>query len=219
MSEYLDVYNENMEHIGTETYPDTHRKALWHQTINCWIIHRKMPIENSAMIFQLRGANVNACPNLLDMTIGGHIAAGENEIDTVVREGEEEIGLKIDKSNLVYLGYYKDSLEIDNPKIKPFVEKTAHHVFFLEDNKTLSEYKMQEAEVDGVFEVTVENGLKLFSKEVNEIQIKGFERGSATAITKTVTLDNFLIRVGPMHYVKLFIMAERFLKGKKYLAV
>ena len=52
------------------------------------------------ILFQRRSANKRLLPNLWDTSASGHIDAGEEPIDTAVRETREEIGIDIRPEDL-----------------------------------------------------------------------------------------------------------------------
>ena len=47
-------------------------------------------------------------PGRYDVTAGGHVSAGELPEDAVLRETQEEIGLRLDTDRLQSLGYVKE---------------------------------------------------------------------------------------------------------------
>ena len=47
------------------------------------------------------------------ITVGGHVAAGEEPLAAVLRETSEEIGLRLDPGKLICLDYVKEAVEHD----------------------------------------------------------------------------------------------------------
>jgi isopentenyldiphosphate isomerase len=211
--EYIDIFDCNYNPKGTEEKNAAHKKGLWHQAFHCWIIR-----PNGKMLLQVRGKDKSTYPNLLDISAAGHLSAGEKITDGI-REIKEEIGIDVNPNNLIYLGYYKQAEDIPT-KDGICYNREFDHVFFLKDKTPLKQYKLQKEEVDGIFEIDIKQALPLFNKEVNAVEINGLARKNDILIpeTKTVTLADFV--PNPVkHYIKIFIMAERLLEGKKYLAV
>lgn len=60
--EYLDTYDENKNYIGTFSRKEVHEKALWHNTVHCWLYDK---IGN--IYFQIRSDEKNYIQLLLDM--------------------------------------------------------------------------------------------------------------------------------------------------------
>ena len=40
MGELLDIYDENLKHIGVKERELVHRDGDWHRVFHCWIIYR-----------------------------------------------------------------------------------------------------------------------------------------------------------------------------------
>ena len=156
--EYLDIYDANFNHIGTEDRNKVHERGLWHQTIHCWIIR-----PNGKIVVQMRGANILSHPNTLDISAAGHLRAGE-KLKDCVREVKEEIGIDIEFDALTYLGYFRrtsDSVRDGQPNHN----REFTHVFFVKDETPLREYQLQKDEVDGIYEMDIDKALALFFGE------------------------------------------------------
>lgn len=93
--ELMDVCDENNNIIGQGMKSEILRKGLWHRTARVFIY-------NSAgeILIQLRGKDKELYPDRWDVGAAGHVAAGENYIDTAAREAQEELGLPISKESL-----------------------------------------------------------------------------------------------------------------------
>ena len=207
--EYIDVFDINYNHIGKEEKDKAHLDGLWHQTFHCWIVR-----PDNRILFQLRSKDKSTHPDKLDISAAGHLSAGES-IEDGIREIKEELGIDVDFDNLASLGWYKQISDIPTKK-GIFHNKEFTHVYFLKDNTPLNEYVMQPEEVDGLYEMSIEDGFKLFNDEVSEISVRGIRRESNTCETIKISKDRFILR-SSAYYNKLFIMAERFIKGEKYL--
>jgi len=212
MGEKLDIFDVNFNHIGVEDREVAHQNGLWHQTFHCWIVNPK----NQTVIVQLRGANVKNYPNKLHISSAGHLSAGETVMDGV-REVEEEIGLKLKEANLINLGTYLNVKDQINDG-KPYIDREFARTYFIKDETPLNQYIMQPEEIDGIYEIKIEDGLKLFSDEQKEISIKGISRLTNSEEIINVKFEDF-VNNGKNYYLKVFIMAERLIEGKKYLAI
>lgn len=206
--EYIDIFDANYNHIGTKSRDDVHREGLWHQTFHCWIIR-----PSNKILFQLRG-DVKIYPHQLYVSAAGHISAGE-AIEDGIREIKEELGTDVEFNNLKKVGVFEQIIDIPLGK-GMYYNREFTHVYFLKDNTPLDQYTLQPEEVDGVYELDINDGFKLFNDEVKEVSMQGFSRERAMLETITVTKANFVKR-SSSYYNKLFIMAERFINGEKYL--
>ncbi len=101
MSEFFDVLNENGEYTNTiASREECHEKGLWHKAVVVFILSE----DNSKVLLQKRSSTKRLWPNLWDITAGGHVLAGEFGYQSVIREAEEEIGVKLDKNSLEFIG-------------------------------------------------------------------------------------------------------------------
>ncbi|MDR1025785.1 MAG: NUDIX domain-containing protein [Lactobacillus sp.] len=206
--EYIDVFDINQNHLGREEIGKAHLESMWHKTFHCWIIR-----PNNKILFQLRSKDMRPCPDLLDTSAAGHLSAGET-IEDGIREIKEELGINVDFNTLQEVGFYKHIS--NNSAKKGTYNKEFVYVYFLKDYTPLDEYIMQPEEVDGVYEVDIKDGFKLFNNEVEEISVYGFNRITKQLETISVSKDKF-VKKADCYFNKLLIMAERFIKGEKYL--
>jgi len=100
LEEYFDVLNEKGEYIGsTETREKCHKEGLWHRAVVVFILNEK-----NQVLLQRRSPNKKMWPNLWDISAGGHVLAGEFGFQAIIRECEEELGIKLDKKEITFLG-------------------------------------------------------------------------------------------------------------------
>lgn len=213
MTEILDIYDANMQPIGTAEREVVHSEGLWHRTFHCWIVARRHG--DSFVLLQLRSPTKKMYPDMLDITAAGHIEAGESSADGI-RELNEELGLDTDFKDLVFLGVKHDVADVGTQtKNREFSD-----VYLLRDDRPLEEYVLQEDEVSGLAEVVISDGLALFSGEVDEIRAKATRISNAETVSfeRTIRRDDLIPRVDSYYY-KVFIMAERMLDGNPYLAI
>jgi isopentenyldiphosphate isomerase len=93
--ELMDICDENNNVVGQGMKSHILKNGLWHRTARVFIY-------NSAgeILIQLRGKDKELYPDRWDVGAAGHVAAGENYLDTAVREAQEELGLSIAKESL-----------------------------------------------------------------------------------------------------------------------
>ena len=211
--EYLDIYDANFNHIGTEDRNIVHERGLWHQTIHCWIIR-----PNGKIVVQMRSTDILSHPNTLDISAAGHLCAGE-KLKDCMREVKEEIGLDIEFEALTYLGYFRRTSDSVRDG-KPNHNREFTHVFFVKEDTPLSKYQLQAEEVDGVYEMDINKALSLFFGETDTIEIDGYKRTENGLTAQTITVGRKDFTPHPKwQWLKILIMADRYLKGEKYLAV
>lgn len=143
-----------------------HEKGLMHSSVNIWLINEKDQI-----LVQKRGANVTISPNEWDVSVAGHIAAGETPINTAVREISEEIGLEVNRKDLhfasLFKGYtvYPDGL-IDNGFC---------HIFIYKGNFEVEELTPQKEEVAELKLMRLEELEALIKEDNNAFVDRGDE--------------------------------------------
>jgi len=94
----LNIVNESDEIIGEETRENIHQNGLLHREIHVYFITPQKEI-----IFQHRAKDKDTYPDLLDAAVGGHVEIGDSYEQTAIKETEEETGVKIKPSDLIYV--------------------------------------------------------------------------------------------------------------------
>lgn len=199
--ELIDIYDENMNRLGTAMKSQAHREGLWHKAFHCWILSR------GKVWFQLRGKDKDLYANLLDVSSAGHLKAGETAKDGI-REIEEELGLKVDFANLTKLFTGKIARDDDGICNREFCP-----TYVLETNAKIEDLKMQPEEVDGVYEVDIEEMINLVKRKVEFITAVGLKRNDDNTYSKEVRSVNLAAFVPHDNYLKAMEMLKRYLEG------
>lgn len=212
MSELLDVFDAKMNHIGIKSREEVHSKGYWHQTFHCWIIRQEAG--KQYVLFQIRDKAKDVAPNKLDITAAGHLKAGESKEDGL-RELREELGLNIDISKLHYLG-----IRITASESKAQINKEFAQVYLLHNDTSIDSYEFQEGEVAGLVQIEINDGLRLCAGEIETALCKVVRRqGNCNVINNAeISFAQFIPRIDSYYY-KIFIMAERYFHGSRYLSI
>ena len=97
--ELIDILNENGKLTGiTELKSVAHKKGLWHASVQIWIY-----TPNGEVLLQKRASNKDTYPDLWDISVAGHLSAGDTPITAAIREIKEEIGIRINADQFVFL--------------------------------------------------------------------------------------------------------------------
>src|ERR1700730_13316269 len=72
-----------------------HRDGDWHRAAHIWIA-----TNDGRILLQRLSLQKENHPGLWDVSAAGHVSSGESVVDSAVREAEEELGLRIDPSEL-----------------------------------------------------------------------------------------------------------------------
>jgi isopentenyldiphosphate isomerase len=211
--ELIDIYDENLKLLGTAMKSEAHRKGMWHKAIHCWIVRDQQP---GYVLFQKRGRDKGVYPNALDISAAGHYQSGETPADGV-REIMEELGLEVQFQRLIPLG-----IKIDVGLVGEHIVHEFCDVFLLREAREPREYQLNQDEVEGLVEIAIPDGVAMFADETKEVQAKGVEYDRVnrrwTDITVGVNARSVIPRVDPYYY-KIFILADRLLRGEKHFAI
>ncbi|HEV7454099.1 MAG TPA: NUDIX domain-containing protein [Candidatus Saccharimonadales bacterium] len=88
--ELLDVLDEQGRATGQALDKKTiHRQGLPHRDVHVWLTNGTHVLE------QQRHPDKSIMPGVWDISVGGHVTAGESMLSAAVRETEEELGLQL----------------------------------------------------------------------------------------------------------------------------
>ncbi|HXP91628.1 MAG TPA: NUDIX domain-containing protein [Fibrobacteria bacterium] len=107
--ELLDLVDVSGRVVGRATREQVHRDGLLHRAVHLLVWH-----PDGRLLLQKRSAAKACCPGLWDTSVGGHVAAGEDGLDAVLRESLEELGIRLNARELEPLGRHlfdEDSLD------------------------------------------------------------------------------------------------------------
>ncbi len=188
---------------------EAHRAGVWHGAVHCLIIGERSG--RGYALFQKRSTAKKIAPGKLDVSVGGHYAAGEDAAVAGPREIKEELGLDVPFADLVPAGR--------RVFVYCFTPGTTEYefqdVFLLYRTMDLNELALQREELDGVIEMNVEQGIALFSGrriKIDAMMLRAdglTERLPVSAADFVPCLDNY--------YLKLLLLAKRYINGEREL--
>lgn len=147
MEEKFDVLNELGEFTGKiATREDCHKNGLWHRAVYAFIIN-----DNGNILLQKRSSNKKLWPNMWDVTVGGHVLAGEFGRQALIRETKEELGININDNDIKYL---LGSTSIN--KQGNIINKHYNECYIITKNINISDIHIQKEELSEI---------RYFSKE------------------------------------------------------
>ena len=191
------------EVCATEDRAVVHAEGLWHQVFHCLILR---PSARS-VVLQRRAFTKAAFPGLLDLSATGHLEAGESPLDGL-REFEEELGASLDAELLIPLG--TRLLADDNGEGK---NRERDHVFFVLDNRPLTDYRPPAHEVADLVEIEVTDFLAILGDPNLTV-----EAHSTRAESEPITRHD-LVEGADGYWTVLAVMAQRALAGETLLAI
>lgn len=144
MEEIWDILAQDGKQTGNtikkgEPIPE----GFYHLGADVWIINDKNQI-----LIQKRSPKKRQSPNVWAMT-GGSVIKGETSLQTIERETQEELGIKLNRSDIQFIKYYKTgTVWLDT--------------YFIRQDVDLQDIIMQEDEVCDVKWATYEEVEELF---------------------------------------------------------
>jgi isopentenyldiphosphate isomerase len=147
MDEYIDIVTSKGEPTGkTALKSEAHKNGWYHNTIHLWIYTSK-----GEVLLQQRSHKKAIHPLLWDVSVAGHIDAGETFIEAVLRETQEEIGLQLKATHLERIGVFLHESSYNSGTIQ---DNEFHHVYIAELKVNFKTLTPQEDEVEALKLVT-----------------------------------------------------------------
>lgn len=131
MAEIWDIYDENAKRTGRTMERGEPKAGDYMLCVHIYIY-----TPDGKFLVQKRAMNKETHPGEWDVT-GGAVLSGEDSIDGAIRETEEEVGIKLNKSELILAGRLK--------RKKNFVD-----IYFVKKNFDVNDCLLQKEEVSEV---------------------------------------------------------------------
>lgn len=139
MEEYIDILTEEGKPTNEQALKSAaHRLGLWHASAQIWIVNSAKQV-----LLQKRASCKDSYPNLWDISVAGHLSAGDTAKQAAIREIQEEIGLQIDEQELRFLKKVKRS---KIPK-KGFLDNEYNYLFVVKKDFEITNLVLQKEEV------------------------------------------------------------------------
>ena len=151
--EFIDILNADGSPTGKScSKSEIHTQGYYHNTAHVWFYNTHREI-----LLAQRSASKIICPLLWDVSVAGHVDAGETIEQAVLRETSEEIGIQILRSSLEKIGVYDCFQSYPNG----IIDNEFHHTFIAEINVDLKALILDENEVADVKFVSLPEFRKL----------------------------------------------------------
>lgn len=142
MEERVDLLDEDGHYTGkTALKSEAHARGWFHPTVHIWFY-----TPDARVLIQQRGKDKETFPLLWDVSVAGHIGAGENPGEAALREVQEEIGLEIAVDDLEKIGYFKSV----NKHATDLLDCEYHHTFLCRLPVPLTSLAKQDTEVEAL---------------------------------------------------------------------
>jgi isopentenyldiphosphate isomerase len=136
--EHFDVLSEDGLPTGVVKDRDAvHRDGDWHRCGHVWIA------SGDRVLLQRRALVKESWPGLWDITVAGHVNAGEDSLSAAIREAREELGLDLAPSELQPLGTLRYHVAL-----RPgYIENELHDVYLVRREVDVSSLTLDPLEV------------------------------------------------------------------------
>ena len=138
MEELYDVIDENNQPLGiVKPKSGVHLDGDWHRAAHVWVVNGKKEI-----LVQKRSSTKGLSPNLWDLSMGGHVSAGEEPLAAAQRELKEELGMTVSPEQLKFLFLSKEQVTLHNG-----IENLFHYVYLVRADLPLASFQLDPKEV------------------------------------------------------------------------
>ncbi len=186
--EYLDIYDEYGNQIGTDSRENVHKEGLWHKTVHCWLYD-----QDGNVYFQIRKDR-----GTLYTTASGHVQAGETVEGAFIREIKEEIGITILLENTMFVAevpFKMDIIKEDGSIVK---DRAFANVYLSEFADSISTFALNLEEINGLAKVPASATLQLFKGNIENIKgsIIVPQNSNNKELQREFFVSDFLLNVG-----------------------
>ena len=142
MDEIIDILTPEGKFTGkTALKSEAHKHGWFHKTVHIWLFTK-----DHKVLLQQRALTKKVFPGLWDISVAGHIAAGEKTLEAAKREVFEEIGLELRNEDFIKIGTRKHEVKHTNG----ILDNEFHHVFIAELKVSVNELTIQKDEVKAI---------------------------------------------------------------------
>jgi len=203
--ENFDIYDEAMNLLGQASRSEVHAKGYWHRTFHCWLVRRDSASGKLFIRFQKRQSGKDTFPDCYDITVAGHLKAGET-VQDAAREIEEEIGLLPNFAELAWIEECREETKGAAGGV-PFIDREVSAVYAWLCSASLDEFRLQPEELAGIYEADASDLIDVFEGRRKSAPADGRELpaagGPMLPVRREVVAAQFVERP-PSYYAELF---------------
>lgn len=148
IEEIFDIVNEIGQPTGAiATRSQAHAEGLKHRTAHIWVIREKNG--RKEVLLQKRALNKDSFPGRYDTSSAGHIQAGDEPLESALRELSEELGIQALPDDLKFIGTFPILYEKEFHG-KMFKDNEVAFVYVYEKDVDIAKLTIQKEELDSV---------------------------------------------------------------------
>ena len=127
MDELIDILTPEGKSTGkTALKSEAHKNGWFHATAHIWFF-----TSDKKILLQKRALTKKVFPGIWDISVAGHIGAGEEVLEGAKREVFEEIGLILEDKDFIKIGTRIHQVTHENG-----IQDNEHHHVFIAELKT-----------------------------------------------------------------------------------
>ncbi|AUC81702.1 NUDIX domain-containing protein [Lacinutrix sp. Bg11-31] len=140
--ELIDIVTKEGKLTGKSALKsEVHAKGHYHNTVHIWFY-----TSDGEVLLAQRAASKTIYPLLWDVSVAGHIDAGETLKSGALREIKEEIGLTVSENELEKIGVFKCFQNYSNG----IIDNEFHHTYIAKFDGLLFDLTPQKEEVEAL---------------------------------------------------------------------
>ena len=146
--EIFDIVDEKGVPTGeTISRSEAHEKGVRHRTAHIWVFRDNKG--KAEVLLQKRALNKDSFPGRYDTSSAGHIQAGDEPLESAIRELSEELGIQAKPDDLQFAGTFPIQYEKEFHG-KMFKDNEIAFVYVYGENVDISALSIQKEELDSV---------------------------------------------------------------------
>jgi isopentenyldiphosphate isomerase len=141
--ELIDILDAQGNKTGrVKLKAEVHRDGDWHRAVHVWFLG-----PGDQVLMQRRSKHKENNPGKWDVSVAGHLSAGEESVQAALREIKEEIGLILAPDALSYQFTVTEEQILNNGR---YIDREFHDVYFARKEVDLAALSFNDGEVDEV---------------------------------------------------------------------
>jgi 8-oxo-dGTP pyrophosphatase MutT (NUDIX family) len=204
-TERFDLFDADGRPLGrTKARGDVHRDGDWHRSVHVWVLLVGRPghSDEPRVLLQRRSLTKDSHPGKVDVSVAGHLRAGETPL-AVLREAEEEVGLALAESDLTPLGERR-RVDVRPPH---HVDREHQTVYLATTSRPLASLRPDPDEVSGLLVVRLSEAIALAGGAVRRVAADELRAGDDA--TRAVMLEASELLPSPDGYFPAALAAIR----------
>lgn len=212
-NELFDIVRADGTPLGvTKARALVHRDGDWHRAVHLWVYG----VDEDGISYlrmQRRGFEKDTWPGRLDATVGGHYRAGE-QLSETLREADEEIGVPVALDHLTWLGVRLCANEAE----PPIRDRELQDVFLWRDDRPISIYRPNPAELAGIVQMSLDGLLSLYRGDQTTLSAIVLGTSGPETTQVELTVDHFIPNIDRYVY-RVAIACQNLLRGDRDVAI